>query len=92
MLSCDAKDKQNLSRARDADTIAFVVQNNLCTRCGTNELVDISLSDAWLHELCHEKNGEFIIIITKTNFADGILACVGPAKTLAIKRAQVKKS
>lgn len=63
-----------------------------CTTCPdqTNELSDISLGDAWLPELKHERVGESIII-TRTKVADELLDLMDSAGMISVKKVHPKK-
>jgi len=63
-----------------------------CIMCSdeTNELADISLGDAWLPELESEKSGQSIII-ARTKKAEDILALMGSAKAISIRRVDPEK-
>lgn len=57
-----------------------------CLMCPdeTNELADISLGDAWLPELKHERSGESIII-TRTKAADDVITLANSGGIISIR-------
>jgi len=63
-----------------------------CIMCPdhTNELADISLGDAWLPELKHERYGESIIV-TRTKTAENLLAFAMAQGSITIKSVKPEK-
>jgi coenzyme F420 hydrogenase subunit beta len=71
---------------------SFLFTPMYCTLCSDlfNEFSDISLGDAWLKELKHEKVGESVII-TRTPIADEILSLMETAGMISVKKIHHRK-
>ena len=63
-----------------------------CIMCPdqTSELADISLGDAWLPELKHERLGESVIV-TRTKAAEDILALASSVGAISVKPVEPEK-
>lgn len=63
-----------------------------CIMCPdhTNELADVSLGDAWLPELKHERLGESVIV-TRTKAAENLLALMSSEGAVSLRPIQPEK-